>query len=70
MQINNEEKAIEGVIERAVEGAIDAIKGIIKKKPRPDVSITNIKNADQSGGIAEDPVVVSDEDIPILIINI
>jgi len=46
------------------------MKGIIKKEFKPDVPITNIKNANQSGGIAEDPVIISDEDIFILTANI
>jgi len=54
MQIDNEE------------GDIDAMEDIIKEEPGPDVPLTSIENANHSGGTAEDPVVVSDEDVPIL----
>ncbi len=52
------------------EGDIDIIEDIIKEEPGPDVPLTNIENANHSGGTAEDPVVVSDEDIPILTASI
>ncbi len=58
MQIDNEE------------GDIDAIEDIIKEEPGPDVPLTSIENANYSGGTAEDPVVISDEDIPILTASI
>jgi len=70
MQINNEKGIIERAIEKAIEKAIDIIKNIIKKEFGPDVPITNIKNVNQSGGTAEDPVIISDENVFIFIINI
>jgi len=52
------------------EGDIDAIEDIIKEEPGPDVPLTSIENANYSGGTAEDPVGISDEDIPILTASI